>query len=245
MSDMHLPESARKMMQEAYEREAAKYLRVIHIGHMAFGEVEAPPQPPNLLMANPSPSKDKPAQQMMRVEFKPATMTLAEAQKQMPFAISLPAWLPADFAFVDEVQAILPQEQEVEVRDTEGKPAGKHTITSMASVHLRWQRDEQGRGIGLDLQPFTPPPADFPIFPIPVPPNSVREVSVNGTPAALITATHSMRVENNDWANATPMISHDKELRWTRGDVQYSLRDTIGDITTDDFLRIANSIPAA
>jgi hypothetical protein len=245
MSDMNLPERARKMMQEAYECKAAKYQRIIRIGHMVFGETNIPEQPLRMSLASESTGTAEPAQRMMMAEFRPAEMTLDEARKHMPFAIIVPAWLPDGFVFINEVQAILPQTHEVEVRDMEGNPAGKHTITSMASVHLRWERDVNGRGIGLDMQPFSPPPADMPVFPIPVPPNSVREVSVNSTPAALITAMHSVRVENSDWANAVQMISNNIELRWALKSVQYSLSATAGDISADDLLRIANSIPTA
>lgn len=239
------PESMRKMMQEVYEREAAKYQRVIRIAHMAFGETDTPAQPLHASTSTTSSAQEKPAQQMMMAVFRPATMTLDEARQHMPFAIGLPAWLPSGLTLVDEVQVVVSQEQEIELRDMEGKPAGKHVITSMPSVHLRWQRDAGDRGIGLDMQPFSPPQPDFPIFPIPIPPNNVREVSVNGTPAALITAMHGVRVEHDDWANATAMINDNMELRWAKGDVQYSLRASAGDISADDLVRIANSIPIA
>lgn len=236
-----LSETGRQSLQAAYERETAKYSRVIRIAHMAFGETNTPIRP----VPHNTPTTETTRERFTAIpsaSFMPASLPLAEAQAHMPFKIKVPAWVPEGFEFVEDVQAILPQASEVTLRDADGKVIGTHSISSPTSAHLRWQREDQ-KGFSLSIDVITLPPADTPVFPIPVPPNSVREVSVNGTPAALITAMHGVQVVHGDWANAKPVINDNLELRWARGDVQYSLCDATGDISADDLLRIANSIP--
>lgn len=236
-----LSEVGRQSLQAFYECEIAQYQRIIRIAHMAFGETDKPARP-MLHVASPTESPREINAPVSVASFRPESMSLAEVQSRMPFSVALPAWVPDGFTFVDEVQAILPQAQEVTFHDSEGKPISKHAISSPTSVHLRWQREDE-KGFSLSMNEISLPPADYPVFPIPVPPNSVREVSVSDMPAALIIAMHGIKVEHGDWANATPVIDDSMELRWALGDVQYSLRDATGDISADDFLRIANSIP--
>jgi hypothetical protein len=245
------PEAARKSLQEAYEREAAKYQRIIRIGDMAFGETEKPEHPATA-MRKQAASTDESSESKPRPHFsmshQPVTLSLDEARSQLPLAFGLPAWLPEGFAMNDAVQVILPGEQEVVLRDVSGAVTGTQRMhMSMSSVHVGWQ-DETGRSLNLHVSRVPPQPEGFPVFPSPVQPGSVTEQQVGGAPAALVTGQYGWRIaskpgEPPDWDKPEMMVSESTDLYWSWGDVRYSLHNHRHTIPIEDLLRIANSIP--
>jgi len=94
-------------------------------------------------------------------EAEPVTMSLAEAQAQLPFAFGQPVWTPEGFALQDEVEVVLPAES-----------------SHYATVILTWQNEAEEM---ITLQASVNAEAGAQLSGA----GTVEQAQVNGQPATL------------------------------------------------------------
>jgi hypothetical protein len=238
MNDM--PPGPRLTREELQRRMEAQFTRVIRIGTMVFGERAEPP--PDRLAAVPraaAPSTAEPPPPPAFIKHLPEHLDLDEARRRLPFTLRLPDWVPDGFVRVDEVSVTGLGMGRAEHDD--GRPIELSALPALTSAHLAWRHadgrgfnyavtqrpewlDEDGRWIMTGITA--------------VPPGSVREVRVQGQPAALAT-----RFFYTTYPSQETGIRDDAQLLWEASGLHYSLISFGWLEAGETLVAIAASIP--
>lgn len=204
-----------------------QFTKTIQIGDMRFGETATPSFPGIQHDAHMPPP-------LSSFTLKPIVVSLDEAHAQLPFAFTLPTWLPDGFVLDPAVRITLPSQEHSD--DATGEQVRINAPPAfMASLHVQW-RHLDGRFIGFDVHPIETNRQQYQGI-IPIPPGGVVAVQVHQQPAALIMRQYGFNPDDQSLH-----VSHVAVLRWREYDKQYDLRTRTASVSADELLRIANSM---
>ncbi len=142
-------------------------------------------------------------------------VSLEQARAIAPFRLQVPTWVPAGFVMDKDVQ--ITKDEDV---------SGTRIFVVPTPVTIIWRRDK-GFPIALTQERASGS------GPIRVGPGSVKEVQVNGEPAALVQGVWNAQTQT--W------IQSSQTLLWRRDGVDYRLGGPL-DISADDLVRMAESL---
>lgn len=144
------------------------------------------------------------------------TLTLAEARQALPFTFSLPTWAPEGYVLDEQSVAVLADPR-----------------FTLSYARLRWLSPEGTSYIYLMVD-FNA--GETTVGEVSVGPGSVETVQVNGQPAALVRG--SWGYDTQVWGADDLMF-----LLWLRGELAYRMSGVEGEVSAEDLIRMAQSIP--
>lgn len=153
-------------------------------------------------------------------QFNTLFVSLDKAQSDLPFRFGVPAWAPEGFVPNDQVSVLL--------------PAGDSDLSHATNVYLTWLGPSGTAKIWLVAQPSFL--LECPECAVPVGPESLEELEVNGSPASLVRGAWNDQTQQ--WDSSGGLIN----LRWSGGDIIYLLTGIEPMVSVDDLVRMAESI---
>jgi hypothetical protein len=154
----------------------------------------------------------------MTINVKSNLVALDEVRQIFTFAFGLPTWMPDGFTMNDKIR--VPEDFNI-------RPQNHIAITAS---------HPDGRQFSLSIHLYENAP-NIVYGPRSVEENALFEVRVNGQPAALITRTRGFRL-----ATGESIIMDHPRLVWMIDDVHYELSSSNSKLSTDEMIRIAESI---
>jgi hypothetical protein len=144
----------------------------------------------------------------------PYPYPLEEALDRFPVVVRLPGWMPEGFLLNEPAEVIL----------SEDPP--------LHAIHLRWTHAVRASQIGLKIE-YAPGSEDWLTA---IGQDSLEPVQVLGEPAALVRGIWNP--ETHTWE-----LPGFVTLYWRRGGLSYQIQTLDPDLSVEDLVRIAESIP--
>ncbi len=143
-------------------------------------------------------------------------VSLDQAREMAPYALKVPAWVPAGFIMDKDV--LIHKDEDV---------GGTRILVRAVPVTMTWRH---GQGVPIAL---TQELASGPVGPGQVGPGSVKEVKVHAEPAALVRGVWNAQTQT--WSESS------QTLFWRQDRTDYRLSAPL-DISANDLVRIAESL---